>query len=292
MNAVALLPYSTLRFNAMACPCEILLDTMDTEICAEQLAAARAEAERFESKYSRYRPESIVTHINTNAGKKVEVDDETAGLLDYAAECCDLSGGLFDVTTGMLRKIWRFDGSGKPPPRAEIAQMRSRIGWDRVVWKRPFIQLPSGFEIDFGGIGKEYAADRILALLLKHHAISTLVNLGGDIAASGERLWSVGIEDAKHSGQIEHTVYLRRGGLATSGTTKRFVEVKGEILGHILNPKTLQPVRHAPQSVTVAAKTCTEAGFWSTLAILQGKNAEAFLEEQALEFWCYRAPKI
>src|SRR5258708_32770382 len=115
---------------------------------------------------------------------------------------------------------------------------------------------------------------------MKRHAISTLVNLGGDIAAAGERVWSVGIEDVARPGDIAHTVYFRRGGVATSGTTKRG--------GHILNPKTGRPVVQAPQSVTVAAKTCTEAGFWSTLAMLQGSSAEAFLEEQKLESWCYR----
>src|SRR5207302_6206020 len=111
----------------------------------------------------------------------------------------------FDITTGVLRK-----GAGP-----------SQVGWDKVLWKRPFVQLPSGFEIDFGGICKEYAADRILSLLVKRHAIGTLVNLGGDIAAAGSRLWSVGIEDVSRAGQVAKTVNLRKGGIATSGITKR-----------------------------------------------------------------------
>jgi thiamine biosynthesis lipoprotein len=83
-------------------------------------------------------------------------------------------------------------------------------------------------------------------------------------------------------------VHLRQGGVATSGTTKRFIRAGGETFSHILNPKTGWPVKQAPQSVTVAAKTCTEAGFWSTLGVLNGANAEAFLEEFCLEYWCYR----
>ncbi len=245
--------FQTVRFEAMSCPCEILLDTTDSSMAAEQLSLARQEAERIENKYSRYRQGTLVDHINHSGGKKVEVDEETVALLDFANECYEMSGGLFDIT---------------------------RVGWDQVSWKRPFIQLPSGFEIDFGGICKEYASDRILELLIKRHKISTLVNLGGDIVASGDRLWSVGIENPAHPGEILRTIHIRRGGVATSGTTKR--------PGHILNPKTLQPVQNAPLSVTVAAKTCTEAGFWSTLAVLQGGNAETFLKEQSLESWCYR----
>jgi thiamine biosynthesis lipoprotein len=137
-----------------------------------------------------------------------------------------------------------------------------------------------GLEVDLGGICKEYAADKIASRLVAYRKVNVLVNLGGDISALGDRLWSIGIENAAHPGEIIRTIYLHRGGVATSGTTKRG--------GHIVNPKTRRPVENAPESVTVAAKTCTEAGFWSTLALLHGERAEAFLKEQNLEAWCYR----
>jgi thiamine biosynthesis lipoprotein len=263
-KATILVPFKG-PFQAMGCPCEILLNTDDLVLGAEQLEVARREAQRIEEKYSRYRKGNIVHKINESEGKDVEVDDETAALLDYAAECYGMSGGLFDVTTGALRKS----------PDA------SHVGWSKISWKRPFLQLPRGFEIDFGGICKEYAADQILKLLIKRHPISTLVNLGGDIACAGNRLWSVGIEDVARPGKIARTLHLRQGAVATSGMTKR--------IGHILNPRTGKPIENAPDSVTVAAKTCTEAGFWSTLAILQGPKAESFLQTQSLEFWCYRS---
>jgi len=244
------------RFQAMGCPCEILIDTEDADLAAAQFDAARREAQRIEEKYSRYRSGTVVDRINRCAGNPVEVDAETAALLDYAAQCFDMSDGLFDIT---------------------------RRGWDKVSWKRPFVRIPSGFEIDFGGICKEYAADRILEILMQRHPVSTLVNLGGDIACAGQRLWSVGIENVARPAEVVRTVHLRQGGVATSGTTKR--------AGHILNPKTGRPVERAPLSVTVAARTCTEAGFWSTLAVLQGAAAETFLAGQSLEFWCYWDPQ-
>jgi FAD:protein FMN transferase len=230
--------FLTRRFQAMSCPCEILIDTQDAPLGAELLEIAVREAARIENKYSRFLPESVVSQINRAGGQAAGVDDETRALLAYAQECYEISGGLFDIKRG-------------------------------------------GTDIDLGGICKEYAADRILGLLRQRSPVASLVNLGGDISAAGDRLWSVGIENASRPGQIARTIHIRQGGVATSGTTKR--------PGHILHPKTGLPITEAPLSVTVAAKSCTEAGFWSTLALLQGLRAEKFLEEQQLEYWCYRS---
>ncbi len=245
--------FQTLRFQAMGCPCEILLDTDDTVVGAGQLALAIQEAQRIETKYSRYLKGSTVDQINTSQGSRFKVDDETAALLDFATDCYKLSEGLFDITLK---------------------------GWNHVTWERPYLQLPPDFAIDLGGICKEYAADRILKLLVENRPISTLVNLGGDIAAAGDRIWSVGIEDISNPGQSARTLYLKQGAVATSGTTKR--------AGHIRNPRTGRPVEQAPDSITVATRTCTEAGFWSTLAMLHGAGAEHFLMKNRLEHWCYR----
>ncbi len=277
------------RFEAMGCGGEILLDTQDAALGARQLEIAVREANRIEQKYSRYRAGTLIQRINTSAGLAVEVDEETAALLDYADQCFTLSDGLFDITTGVLRRVWHFNGGAAKPSPDAVAAARALIGWDKVSWKRPWIRLPAGFEIDFGGIGKEYAVDRILALLRARAPISTLVNLGGDIAAAGDRRWTVGIESVDPAAGLAGALRLRQGALATSGTTKRFTTVNGELLGHILNPKTGWPVRQAPRSLTVAAATCTEAGFWSTLGMLHGAEAESFLGKQSLEFRCYRA---
>src|SRR5882672_7526300 len=134
------------RFQAMGCPCEVLLAGTNSSEGEAQLAVAVREAERIEQKYSRYRSGTIVERINTSQGAAVEVDEETAALLDYAAQSYELSGGLFDITTGALR---------------HGADVR-RVGWEKVEWARPRLRMPAGFEIDFGGICKEYAADRIL----------------------------------------------------------------------------------------------------------------------------------
>ena len=98
-------------------------------------------------------------------GRPVAVDDETAHLLDYAATCHEISDGLFDITSGVLRRVWRFDGGDRVPDRRRRAEVLAHVGWHRVTWQRPALTLPAGMEIDLGGIGKEYAVDRAAALV-------------------------------------------------------------------------------------------------------------------------------
>lgn len=78
---------------------------------------------------------------------------------------------------------------------------------------------------------------------------------------------------------------LAAGALATSGDARRFLLKDGVRYGHILDPRTGWPVRGAPRSVTVAAPTCTEAGVLATLAMLQGREARAWLAAQGAPHW-------
>ncbi|WP_340681158.1 FAD:protein FMN transferase, partial [Paraglaciecola sp.] len=75
---------------------------------------------------------------------------------------------------------------------------------------------------------------------------------------------------------------------ATSGDARRFLVKDGLRYSHILNPKTGYPIINAPRSVTVAASHCIEAGLLATLALLHGQYAEVFLQQQNVQFWCYR----
>ena len=150
-------------FAAMASPCEVLLEASDHRRASELGRIAAEEAWRIESKFSRYRAESIVSAINRSGGHTLTVDEETAALIDYAAQCHALSGGRFDITSGVLRRCWTFDGSDRVPDPAAVAQLLPLIGFDKIQWESPRITVPAGMEIDFGGFGKEYAVDRVLA---------------------------------------------------------------------------------------------------------------------------------
>lgn len=291
-----------LAFSAMASPCEVLVDGGDRAL-AEQLATlAAGEASRIEHKYSRYREDSLLARLHRHAqdfpGQPFEVDEETSALLDLAAQCHALSDGLFDITSGVLRRAWTFDGSDHLPAPAEVERWLALVGWQRLVWQRPQLTLQPGMQIDLGGIGKEYAVDRVLGLLqAAAPGRPLLVNFGGDLAVSGPQgdgqPWRVGIERPAASAAApaqggDLVLELTQGAITTSGDARRFLLRDGVRYGHILDPRTGWPVPGAPRSVTVAAGTCTEAGLFSTLAMLQGEGAEAFLEAQGLPFWVLR----
>ncbi len=280
------------HFQAMACDCEILMDTENRMTAKKMLKLAAGEVWRIERKFSRYRLENIIDRINRSRGKAVQVDEETAQLLDFAEQCYEISEGLFDVTSGVLRRIWKFDGSDRIPTQEQLEALLPLIGWQKISWKSPEIRLPEGMEIDLGGIGKEYAVDRIALLLQERYGIAALVNLGGDIAVSGKKRdhspWNIGIENTGQDNTNTKVIQLRQGAVATSGDSKRFLLKNGLRYSHILNPCTGWPAPNAPHSVTVAASSCSEAGLLSTLAMLQGEEAEFFLEEEEVRFWCKR----
>jgi thiamine biosynthesis lipoprotein len=275
----------------MASPCVVLVDTDDEILGAEVGEIVKTEALRIEAKISRYRP-SVVTHINETAGTAVEVDDETADLIGYSMVCYTLSEGLIDITSGALRRVWKFDGSETIPTDLQVREALRHVGWNQVTWERPILRLQPGMEIDFGGIGKEYAVDRALALAEAHTRAPVLVNFGGDLRVSGPRRdgtpWYVAIEDVDRAGTAAGLLELSSGALATSGDTYRHVISAGVRYGHVLNPKTGWPITDAPRSVTVHAATCTEAGLLAKLALLRGAGAEEFLKIEKVRAWCVR----
>lgn len=261
---------------------------MDILLFGKAAAAARvsraieAETRRIEAKYSRYRDNSLVARINRAAGRNetLAIDAETAGLLDFAQACQRASGGRFDITSGALRKVWKF-ATGRLPDAARIAEVLRAVGWDKLHWQSPALRLPIyGMEIDFGGLGKEYAADRAAALLLAEGFTAALVNFGGDVCATGPQPdgapWQVGIRHPRRAGELLATLPLYRGGLATSGDYERGMDVAGRRYGHLLDPRTGWPVQ-GMASATVIADTCLTAGALASSALLHGTDGLDYL---------------
>lgn len=279
------------QFRCMASPCELLVETRDESLAGELIALAQEEAMRIEQKFSRYRDDNIVYRINTSADS-VNVDAETARLLDFAQTCYHISDGLFDITSGVLRQAWNFSAGSDIPQQQQVEALLPLIGWHKISWRNQQLQVPLGMEIDFGGIGKEFAVDSVHSLISQQTDSSFLVNFGGDCHASGPQedgsSWITGIENPRKPGDASAIIRLRQGALATSGDVYKFVRHDGVRYGHILNPKTGWPATDSPMSVTVAAPTCTEAGIMSTLAMLHGSQAENFLDSQNVKYWCCR----
>lgn len=279
-------------FTAMGSPCALLLETNDRSIAAELVQAVADEAWRIEDKFSRYIPGNVIDRVNRSDGQPVEVDEETASLIDFAATLTEMSECRFDITSGVLREVWTFDGSDNVPGAATVNAVLERVGWLKADWTRPLLTLQPGMQIDLGGIGKEYAVDKAAAVLGERTDVACLINFGGDLFATDQSAdadgWKVGIETPDSDGRVtSRIIRLMNGALATSGDARRFLLKDGIRYSHILDPVTGWPVADAPRSITVAADTCTQAGMLATLATLQGKNAESFLSQQEIQYWCY-----
>lgn len=280
-------------FFAMGSPCELLLDTKSRSKAQRLGDSVAAEAWRIEDKFSRYLDGNVIDRINRSGGEAVDVDPETAQLIDFAVTLHELSGGGFDITSGVLRRAWAFDGSDRVPSPEAVRDVLKLVGWRRVRWESPTLIMQPGMELDLGGIGKEYAVDRCAAVLRAQSDGPCLVNFGGDLFATApprqKDAWMVGIESPEAGpGSSDRRVRLKVGALATSGDARRFLQRDGVRYSHILDPTTGWPVPDAPRSITVAADTCTQAGMLSTLAMLKGAEAETFLDAQGVRFWCER----
>jgi len=279
--------YTKARFHAMASPCEFLFDTLDTSIARTLSQKGVEEVRRIEQKFSRYEKNNLCFAINNAEGARVEIDDECHRLLVFAQTCYELSEGMFDLSSGVLRRAWKFDCSDNIPKQKEIDRLLPFVGWEHVSFDQHSIQMKPGMEIDFGGIGKEYAVSSVAEIFRRSASdVSVLINLGGDIQITKPRLnslaWHVGIENHHEVIPIMH------GALATSGDAKRFLLKDGKRFSHILNPKTGWPVANAPSSVTTHAPLCVQAGCLATLALLCGENAEQFLKGQDVKYWLTR----
>lgn len=280
-------------FSAMASPCEILMEVDEEALAQKILNVVQAEALRIEQKFSRYRDDNIIYQINHSQNRPVSVDQETARLIDFATELYQMSDGLFDITSGVLRQAWVFDCSDNIPEREAVNALLSRVGWKKVKWENGIIRLREAMEIDLGGIGKEYAVDRCVLIAKKLTDQSVLVNFGGDLAVSncrkGNKTWSVGrlISDNEEKNQNKSIslFQLKTGAIATSGDAHRYLKKDGVRYSHVLNPLTGWPVAHAPHTVSVAAPSCVEAGMMSTLAMLHGRQADEFLRKQEVGYW-------
>jgi thiamine biosynthesis lipoprotein len=275
-------------FRAMGSPCEIQLYSDDKRHAQSVADKAMADVRRIEARYSRYREGSVLSGINRVAAKggMVAIDEETAALLNYADTCYQQSEGLFDISSGVLRKAWDFKAQ-KTPKKAVIKQLLSVVGWDKVQLSATQISFKRpGMQLDFGGIGKEYAVDRAAAICKEQGIEHGLVDLGGDIKIIGPhadgRSWSVGLRHPRKPDALLATVKVYAGAVASSGDYERCIVVNGRRYGHVLNPKTGWPV-NGLVGVTVLAEHCVIAGSACTIAMLMESNGKQWLEALGLQ---------
>jgi thiamine biosynthesis lipoprotein len=274
-------------FFAMGSQCELQLYARDEEAVAHAAELAIAEVLRIEARYSRYLDDSIITAINRAAaqGTSLPIDEETASLLDYAYACHAKSGGLFDISSGVLRRAWDFTAEQLPEQR-QLDILLPLVGLEKIHWDKPMLtfEVP-GMELDFGGIAKEYAADQAAAVCIAQGIRHGLVELGGDIKVIGRHPdlapWIVGIRHPRHPDEAMTTVELSQVAIASSGDYERYMEVDGIRYCHILDPHTGWPVRGLA-SVSIVTGQCLLAGSVATMAMLKGNAGKQWLTEMGV----------
>lgn len=279
------------RFYAMGSECAIHLsaETESHERIKKIAPAAEAEIRRLEYKYSRYRADSELYHINQSAklGESVEIDRETADLIRYAKACYEKSDGALDVTSGLLRAAWDFS-KAQTPDQAAIDDLLPRIGLDKVKLSNGVVSFARpGMELDFGGLAKEYAVDRAAEVCIEQGALHGFVDLGGDISIVGAQPdgapWEIGIRHPRKLDSVISKVSLSDGAIATSGDYERFIDVDGRRYCHILDPRTGWPAEGI-SSVTVIADRCLVAGSLATIAFLKSSEGEPWLRSLGVRY--------
>jgi thiamine biosynthesis lipoprotein len=276
-------------FRAMGSPCAFRFFAKSAWEGETVAGLALDEVRRVEAKYSRYSNESFLSHINrhANRGEAVEIDAETGRLLDFALTCFKRSGGLFDITAGVLRQAYDFR-SHKRRGEVDLNAMLAVTGLEKLSWDASRLEFTvAGMQLDLGGVAKEYAADRAAAIFRENGLPSCLVDLGGDMTAAGPpadaAAWIIGIRDPRFEDELLASLHLRKGAIATSGDYENYVDIDGERHGHFINPKTGLPAI-GMSSVTALASNCMAAGAAATIAMLLGENGIGWLSQRQIPF--------
>jgi thiamine biosynthesis lipoprotein len=271
------------KCRAMSTPVNIAFVTPSAAIARDFRLAAVDWIARFEARYSRFIPESIVGQINARGGGDwLELDEDADRLLSICGDMHGLTRGAFDAAALPLLRIW--DWKADPPRIPSESEIRAALeicGWDKVQRRPRGVRLPiAGMGIDLGGIGKEFAVDQLVSLARGFGISDVMIDIGQDIRVTGRSpgkdAWYIGLEEPDRPGECWTAVRLTGQAVATSGDYFRSFTLDGRRYGHILNPRTGLPVGNGCQAVSVIAPDCVTAGILSTAAFILG--AEEGLE--------------
>lgn len=253
------------------------------------VSETQAEVNRLEILLSRTREDSDISKLNCAGGKPVEVDDETAAILEAAQKYSQATEGAFDPTIAPIVSAWGFTTDHyQIPPQAELDQLLTHVGIDRIHLDTDSrITLDAETQIDLGGIAKGYASDQAALILSKSDLSSAMVSLGGNVYVKGSKPdgspWRVAVQDPAKPSGFAGVLSLRDEFAVTSGGYQRYFEQDGKQYHHIIDPKTGYPAEGGLTSVTVVksaespdAGTMCDA--FSTALYVMG-------EKEAVNFW-------
>ena len=232
---------------------------------------------------STYQADSELSQFNSSTKTDSQpISTALMQVLEAAKDLYQLSGGAFDVTVGPVVNAWGFGPEVVEPPSTEaLEDARAKIGSDKLTLSPATGEATkqhAGLYIDLSAIAKGYAVDLLAAAIVQsgHHRF--IVEIGGEVRAQGRNakaaLWSVGIEAPKDTRRgVAERIVLEEQSAATSGNYRNYKMVDGEVVTHIIDPRTGEPVGHGLGSVTVVHKDCMMADAWATALYVLGETA-------------------
>ena len=246
----------------------------------QALQAAEKETVRLEGMLSRFIPESEISRINSSAGIRSEkVSSEAYAVLSRAVEFSKCCQGCFDVTIGPLVNLWSIlKDTSKPPYESRIKEILPLVDYTDLALdhcKKAVGLKKAGQSIDLGGIGKGFAADKILEVLKKYGISSAFTNFGGNVATIGAKPdgspWRIGIRHPRQENNLTGVVSVVNKSVVTSGDYQRyFIDSNGKRYHHILDPTTGYPSESGLISVTIVADSSMTADALSTILFTAG----------------------
>ena len=250
------------------------------------LTGAEELIRSLEAEFSVTDPESGVSRLN--AAGYGPVSTETAEVLETALTLSERTDGAFDCTVYPVLRAWGFTtGEYRVPSQAELDSLLPLTDWRKVNVSAGSVTLGNGQKIDFGGIAKGYAGDRLIALFREAGVTSALVNLGGNVQTLGTKpdgsLWRVAVKDPRGEGYAGIVETADRA-VVTSGGYERYFEENGRTYVHILDPKTGFPASAGLLSVTVMGERGILCDGLSTALYVMGEERAAELYRGSGDF--------
>jgi thiamine biosynthesis lipoprotein ApbE len=258
----------------------------DARCLSEARSMLEADCAEVDLACSRFRADSEICALR--GGRPQQVSPLLAEAIAVALRAAALTDGDVDPTVGAAMAAIGYDRDFE---EIQLAGSDAKItvvkvpGWREVRLEDRTLTMPDGLSLDLGATAKAWAADRSAARIAQRLGCGVLVSLGGDIAVAGpppEGGWLIRVQDV--TGDPDDppegpyaVIAIRDGGLATSSTKARRWQRGGDVLHHILDPRTGLPAEPVWRTVSVAAGTCADANAASTAAVVRGRRALAWL---------------
>jgi thiamine biosynthesis lipoprotein len=244
----------------------------DRDLAVSAIEEGFTEVARLERVLSSWQTSSEIGQLNASAADaRVDLSAELAGFLGEAGVWVAATQGAFDPAVGALIDAWGFRGQARVPSSVQLEQALRVTGWKHARLQANAIERgPRGWWIDTGGFGKGAALRAFEALLRARGVSNAVVDFGGQLLVIGTA--DVSIANPTNRSSATSSIRVRDVSVATSSQSERFIESAGKRMGHILDPRTGQPVE-AWGSVTVVAQDPLAADALSTALFVMGPEA-------------------